>query len=146
MGRKIHGIVVALCLAGAAGAGAMWQPRGVPVGDIEVWGTMHPESRTVSGALRVHVKTPIGRIPMTGRARARYRCDATYGGTLEYSTLVRIFAALKGVDLVSEADGVVRLLKEWNCLAPPAAYRGAVQIQDTVLTGFLLLGEDSIRL
>lgn len=147
-GRKrwMTGLIVPTFLASMTIAGTMLDMQGVPVGDVEVWGTMNPTQRAVLGALRVHVKTPFGRIPITARATATYDCSATFGGALRYSALVRFLARLKGVDLVSQADGAVELLYPWDCAAPPAEFSGRVVIRDTVLTGFLRLGADSIPL
>lgn len=130
----------------AAATGIATQGKGVPVGDVEVWGTVDSAHRAVEGALRVHVRTPFGRIPITGHARATYACDASFGGALSYGALVRFFASLRRVDLVSQADGAIHLPYPWECDAPPHTFRGRVDIQDTVLVGFLRLGDDSIPL
>lgn len=133
-------------VASAVATAAVEPGRGVPVGDVEVWGTVDSARREVTGALRVHVRTPFGRIPITGRARATYACDASFGGTLSYGAFVRLLASLRRVDLVSEADGGIEMLHPWECDAPPRAFRGRVEIRDTVLVGFLQLGPDSIPL
>lgn len=144
--RWMTGLAVPTLLASMTIAGTVIDMKGVPVGDVEVWGTMNPTSRAVDGALRVHVKTPLGRIPITGHATATYDCSAKFGGALRYSALVRFLARLKNVDLVSQADGAIELLYPWDCAAPPRDFSGRVVIRDTVLTGFLRLGEDSIPL
>lgn len=144
--RRVVGLAVPALLSSMTVAGALTEVRAVPVGDIEVWGALSPEAREVAGAMLVHVKTPIGRIPITGRAHARYDCDATFSGALRYSGLVRLFARLKGVSLVTRAEGAVEHRLSWACATPPDSFRGRVSIRDTILTGFLRIGGDSIPL
>ena len=144
--RRVLGLAFPAIVMSLAGVVVATQMKGVPVGDVEVWGTTSPGHREVEGALRVHVRTPFGRIPITGRARATYDCNATFGGALHYGALVRLLAHLQGVDLVSQADGAIELPYAWDCASPPHAFRGRVVIQDSVLSGFLRLGEDSIPL
>lgn len=144
--RRVLGMAIPAMLVSLAGVGAATQFKGVSVGDVEVWGTTRPERREVDGALRVHVRTPFGRIPITGHARAAYTCNATFDGTLQYGALVRLFAHIKGVDLVSQADGAIEFPVPWDCESPPREFRGQAVIRDSVLDGFLRLGEDSIPL
>jgi hypothetical protein len=126
--------------------GAVAVGGGVPVGDVEVWGALRPTQQQVEGALRVHVRTPLGRVPITGRANATYTCNASFIGSLHYGPIVRLLAHFKHVDLVSKAEGAVVLPDEWDCRAAPAGFSGRVTIHDSVLTGFLRLDDDSIPL
>lgn len=118
----------------------------IPLKDVDVRGAVHPVSREVKGIVATAVHIPFGQLRVKGRARASYGCDATFSGTISYGGLVRFFARLKDVSLVTVLDGSIESPEAWSCDVPADSLRGHFSLRDSVLTGHLHFGGDSITM
>jgi hypothetical protein len=116
----------------------------VPVREVELRGHLG-DARRIDAEIRVLLATPFGRIPVTGHVRGAYQCDATFRGDISYGPIIRLIARIRRFDLVSELDGRVNPGEEWRCeLMPADSVRGAATIEETRLSGWIRIGEDSI--
>jgi hypothetical protein len=116
----------------------------IRVGMIEAEGVVRPQSREVTGTVTTAVHTTFGNVPVTGHLHARYRCDATFSGTLRYGRVVRLLARVRGATLVNVAEGRIEMRETWNCLAGPDHFAGNFMLRDSVLTGHLSFRSTSV--
>jgi hypothetical protein len=118
----------------------------VPMREVVLLGIMRPEQREVSAQVIATIGTPIGNIPIRGRILLRVACAGTFRGTITYHPMVRFFARLKGVDLISDVDGAIEPQHVESCATLPAdSIRGKALVEKTHLRGALSLAGDSVR-
>lgn len=104
------------------------QPKPVAMRDVALKGVIDPETRALAGTVVAVIGMPIGRVSITGQLRARIACDGTFIGTVSYSRIVRIFAALKRTDLVTQLDGsIVDTLQVTQAQSSPMLGSSVVQ-------------------
>ncbi len=97
------------------------QAKPVPMRDVSLNGSIDPTARAFVGKVVAVIGTPIGRIPITGNVSARVTCTGTFSGYISYSRIVRVFAALKRVDLVTQLDGaILDSLPDLDAVVPAA--------------------------
>lgn len=134
-------LVVAPCLV-LAGDDAQ---KPVPMRDVAIRGAATGASRQVKLVLEARIGTPFGRVPINGHVKLGYDCDAAFRGTISYHPVVRLFAKLKGVDLITVLRGGVRLEEGRECPAMEVReIRGRADVQATQLSGWLLFDGDSL--
>ncbi len=116
----------------------------VPMKDVEIQATLHPVSREVNAVIRVAVSTPVGRIPVSGHGRLKYSCDGLFRGSMSYNPIVRFFAKLKGVALVTALDGKMVTTEPIDCNASlTRTLVGRADVDSTLMKGWIKLGSDS---
>jgi hypothetical protein len=115
--------------------------------DVEIRGLLKPDARQALAELRAYVATPLGRIPVSGYARLRYTCDGRFSGTVEYSTIVRLLARLKGVALVRSMHGSVTFDYPPACTyGPELVLAGVARTDSFEVRGYIRAATDSIGL
>ena len=118
----------------------------VPMREVTLLGVMRPEPREVSAQIIATIGTPIGKIPIRGKLFMRVACAGTFRGTISYHPMVRFFARIKGVDLISDLDGAIAPLQAETCAALTAdSIHGKAVVEKTQLRGALSLAGDSVR-
>lgn len=117
----------------------------VSMKNVELQATLRPESREIEAIIRVAVATPIGRIPVSGHGQLRYDCEGVFSGTMSYNPIVRFFARLKGVALVTAMDGRIVTAEPIDCSATsPHTMTGRADVDSTLMSGWVTLDRDSI--
>lgn len=118
----------------------------VPMREVTLLGLMRPEQREVSAQIIATIGTPIGNIPIRGKIFMRVACAGTFRGTISYHPMVRFFARLKGVDLISDVDGAIEPQQVGACATLTAdSIRGKAMVEKTQLRGAVRLADDSVR-
>jgi hypothetical protein len=118
----------------------------IAVEQLELRARIEPVAREVTGTIGTAVKLPVGSIPVSGRGRVRYRCDGTFDGAVRYGWLVRLAARLKHVELVTRIGGEIDDDGQWRCGLAADTLVGHFEVRDTLLTGWVRSGADSIPL
>lgn len=132
------------CLALTNGEG---DPQPVPMRDVTIRGSAQAEAKEVKLVVQAAIGTPIGRIPINGHIRLRYDCSSEFTATVSYHALVRFFAKLKHVDLITAMDGRVQLEGQESSECPVMAVQqivGRAEVEATQLSGWLKLDGDSL--
>ena len=76
----------------------------------------------------------------------RLECNGSIRGTISYNPLVRFFARLKRVDLVTDLDGAVVRDSTAACVNLPAdSIHGTAMVERTELRGAVRVAGDSVR-
>lgn len=117
----------------------------VSMKNVEMEAVFRPETRVIEAVLRVAVATPIGKIPVTGHGILHYMCDGTFHGTMSYNPIVRFFARLKGVALVTALDGRLASTEPFDC--SPTRVRiltGRANVDSTLMSGWVKIDSDSV--
>ena len=116
----------------------------VPMRDVRIRGEAASERR-VTAVLEARIGTPIGKIPINGHLQLTYDCSSSFSGTISYHPIVRFFAKLKHVDLITVVRGGVELDGPSSCPAMVVReIRGAAVVDTTQLSGWLLFDTDSL--
>jgi hypothetical protein len=122
------------------------QPKSVAMRDVALKGVIDPQTRALAGTVVAVIGMPISRVSITGQLRARIACDGTFTGTVSYSRTVRIFAALKRTDLVTQLDGsIVDTLQVTQAQSSPMLGSSVVQPAAIELSFALLRAEPLCR-
>jgi hypothetical protein len=117
----------------------------VAMKNVEIRATLRPDNREVDATIRVAVATPIGRIPVSGRGQLHYDCEGLFSGTMSYNPVVRFFARLKGVALVTAMDGRFITAKPIDCTASaPRAMNGRADVDSTLMRGWITIDSDTV--
>lgn len=124
----------------------------VPMRDVSIRGSAVAApgggGGTVDLVIQSVIGTPIGRIPISGHMRLVYDCDAAFRGRMSYNPIVRLFAKIKGVDLIRTVNGRLESddAARAECPALQAAnIVGAAKTDSMTLSGFVRLDQDSVR-
>jgi hypothetical protein len=118
----------------------------VPMRDLALRGAITPAVRSVEGVARATIGMPFGRVGINANVHMKYGCDAAFSGTVTYSRVVRFFAKLKGVDLVTQLDGQVKSDQALDCQSSVIdSLVGAVVVDTTLMSGWLKTGQDSLH-
>lgn len=99
--------------------------------------------RELRGTIGTSVSTPLGALPVSGRAVVTHSCDGTFAGVVRYSFLVRLGARLKKIALVSAIDGRVTPAPA-DCTFSGGPLSGQFQISDSSVTGSIRASADSL--
>jgi len=118
----------------------------IDLDDVAMRGWIEPSAHAVVATIGTAVRLPVGRIRVTGHARVQYRCDGTFDGTVHYAWPVRVAARIKGVELATQLAGEAHVGDGSECQVAANAFAGRFAIRDTVLAGYLRMGNDSIAL
>lgn len=127
-------------------APAVASAKTVPMRDVTMSGVLNPERRELSAVVVAAIGTPLGRIPIRGNIRVQLECRGAFHGTISYHPVVRFFARVKGVDLITALDGAIVDPTDDGCVALALdTLRGTATVERTELQGTLVLRGDSIR-
>lgn len=128
----------------AAGNAASQTP--VSMKNVELYATVKSETREVEAVIRVAVATPIGKIPVSGHGALKYNCAGSFSGTMSYNPIVRFFARLKGVALVTALDGRLVTGEPVDCSsASQTTFVGRADVDSTLMKGWIKMGVDSVN-
>jgi hypothetical protein len=100
--------------------------------------------RELRGTIGTSVSTPLGALPVSGRAVVTHECDGTFAGVVRYSFLIRLGARLKKIALVSAIDGRVTVPAPADCTLSGGPLSGQFQISDSTITGSIRASADSL--
>lgn len=113
--------------------------------NVELHATLNAHTREVQAMIRVAVATPIGKIPVNGHGTLKYNCAGSFSGTMSYNPIVRFFAKIKGVALVTALDGDFVSADRVDCSsALVRTLTGRADVDSTVMKGWVKLGADSV--
>jgi hypothetical protein len=117
----------------------------VPMKNIELHATLTPHTREVDATIRVAVSTPVGRIPVSGHGRLQYNCAGAFSGTMSYNPIVRFFARIKGVGLVTALDGHIVSEGPVDCSSSHVrTFIGSADVDSTLMKGWIKMAGDSV--
>lgn len=121
----------------------------VPMRDVTIRGSAagSPQGGTVSLVVRATIGTPLGRIPINSYMRLSYDCAAEFRGRMSYHPLVRVFAKVKGMDLIRTVNGRIESDSAGAGACPGQTVgqiAGAARVDAMMLSGFLRLDGDSV--
>lgn len=117
----------------------------VPMRDVAIRGEASGAVRQVKVVLEARIGTPIGKVPINGHLRLEYDCESAFSGTISYNPIVRLFAKIKGVDLITVVKGAVEVEEGESCPAMDVRMiRGRAQVDTTQLSGLILFDGDSL--
>jgi len=134
-----------VCVGVTAGA-LLVQPKAVPMRDITLSGIVDPERRSMAATVVAAIGTPIGKIPIRGNLQLRIDCAGAFAGTISYHPMVRLFARIKRVDLVTELDGAIVRDALADCTSLSSdTVRGTAVVEKTELRGGLRMAADSVH-
>ena len=120
--------------------------KAVPMREVVVLGVMRPEPREVSAHVIATIGTLIGNIPIRGKILVHVACEGTFRGKISYHPMVRFFARLKGVDLISDLDGSIAPPRVNSCATLTAdSIHGKAVVERRQLRGAVMLAGDSVR-
>ncbi|MEK7401199.1 MAG: hypothetical protein AABZ80_02430 [Gemmatimonadota bacterium] len=137
--------ILAFALPGMAMSGDDTQRRTVPMKDVAIRGSAVAATRAIALVVQSVIGTPIGRIPVNARMRLTYDCQSRFTGAVTYHPLVRLFAKIKGVDLVAHMQGSVSQEGGGDCpLMDAPDIQGRAKADATEMSGFIWLGRDSL--
>ncbi|MFN8582839.1 MAG: hypothetical protein U0163_17925 [Gemmatimonadaceae bacterium] len=137
---------ILLLLGWGAAAALRPQSRAVSARSLGVRASIDTSAYRIRGAITAAVRTPLGAIPITGHVQAQYDCAAHIYGAVSYNPIVRLFARIKGVGLVSRLHASVSPVVGSGCAAFPDSLRGEVSINDTLVTGHIRVGSEVVVL
>lgn len=100
--------------------------------------------RELHGTIGTSVSTPLGALPVSGRAVVTHSCDGTFAGVVRYSFLIRLGARLKKIALVSAIEGRVTVPAPADCTLSDGPLSGQFQISDSTITGLISASADSL--
>ena len=113
--------------------------------NVELHATVNAQTREIEALIRVAVATPIGKIPVSGHGALKYNCAWSFAGTMSYNPLVRFFAKLKGVALVTALDGEIVTSDPVDCSSSEIrTLIGRADVDSTLMKGWIKLGVDSV--
>ena len=121
----------------------------VPMRDVTIRGSAagSGEGGTVSLVVQATIGTPLGRIPINSHMRLSYDCAAEFRGRMSYHPLVRVFARVKGMDLIRTVSGRIESDSAGTSACPGQTIgqiSGAARVDAMTLSGFLRLDGDSV--
>lgn len=117
----------------------------VSMKNVELQATMHSDTREIDAVIRVAVATPIGRIPVSGHGQLKYDCAGAFSGTMSYNPIVRFFAKVNGVALVTALDGNIVTPDPVDCnSATVRRLVGRADVDSTLMKGWIKLADDSV--
>ena len=117
----------------------------VSMKNVELYATVTGENRQVEAIVRVAVATPIGKIPVSGHGQLKYNCTGSFSGTMSYNPIVRFFAKIKGVALVTAMDGQLVSAEPVDCSATlRRTFVGRADVDSTAMKGWIKMGADSV--
>lgn len=117
----------------------------VSVKNVEMEALFRPQTRAVEAVLKVAVATPIGKIPVSGHGKLHYKCDGSFRGTMSYNRIVRFFARLKGIALVTALDGRIFTDEPMDCSGSQVhALIGRAHVDSTLMSGWVKIEGDSV--
>jgi hypothetical protein len=139
---KINQVALALGLSGPAAIDAQTP---VSMKNVEMQATLHADTRQIDAVIRVAIATPIGKIPVSGHGKLEYSCAGTFTGTMAYNPIVRFFAKIKGVALVTALDGHVVTVEPVDCTSSLVRKLvGRADVDSTLMKGWIKMGADSV--
>ena len=100
--------------------------------------------REVRGTIGTSVSTPLGALPVSGRAVVTHSCDGTFAGVVRYSFLIRLGARLKKIALVSAIDGRMAVPLPEDCILSGGPISGQFQVSDSTISGSIHASADSL--
>lgn len=116
----------------------------IRIEQIVIHGQVHPVTREVRGTITTDVRIPFGKVPVTGQARVRYGCNAHFSGTLDYGSVVRVLARMKGVALVSVMEGRLDSRESWDCRSAPGDFTARFSLRETAIAGHVVSNGSSV--
>lgn len=122
-------------------------PAQTPVAmkNVELQATLRAQTREIDAVIRVSVATPIGRIPVSGHGVLKYNCAGSFSGTMSYNPIVRFFAKIKGVKLVTALDGEIKHTDPIDCSSTLVrTLAGMADVDSTLMKGWIKMGSDSV--
>lgn len=132
----------ALAIAFATGAEAQ---TAVPMRNAELQATLNSGTRQIDAVIRVAVSTPIGKIPVSGHGALQYNCAGSFSGKMSYNPIVRFFAKIKGVGLVTALDGHIVTSDPVDCASSLVrTLNGRADVDSTVMKGWIKMVGDSV--
>jgi hypothetical protein len=127
------------------GAASVSAQTPVSMKNVELQATLNAQTREIEALIRVGISTPIGRIPVSGHGALRYNCAGSFSGTMSYNPIVRLFAKIKGVALVTALDGEIVTADPVDCSsALVRTLTGMADVDSTVMKGWIKMGSDSV--
>ncbi len=140
-------MVILRAVGGAVATLALLSQRApVPMRDVSLSGVVNPAARSMAARVTAAIGTPFGKVPIHGNLHVRIDCAGAFAGTISYHAVVRFFARLKRVDLVTELDGTIERDQAGDCIVLSAdTLRGAAVVEKTELRGGLRLATDSVH-
>lgn len=136
-------VAASMLLVLAAGAAAGQTP--VSMKNVDLEATMKTQTREINAVIRVAVATPIGKIPVSGHGKLHYDCVGRFSGTMSYNPIVRFFAKLKGVALVTAMDGHIVSADPVNCSSSLVrTLTGRADVDSTLMKGWIKIAGDSV--
>lgn len=115
-----------------------------PVEKLTIRAEMSAPLGEVRGTIGTSVSTPLGALPVSGRAVVTHSCDGAFAGVVSYSFLIRLGARLKRIALVSAIDGRLAPSARAGCTLAGGPLSGQFQINDSTITGSVLASADSL--
>lgn len=113
--------------------------------NAELHATLNAETRQIDAVIRVAVSTPIGRIPVNGHGVLQYNCTGSFSGRMSYNPIVRFFAKIKGVALVTALDGHIVTAEPVDCTSSLVRTLTArAEVDATVIKGWIKMEGDSV--
>jgi hypothetical protein len=126
-------------------AGAAVAQTPVSMKNVELHATLNAQTREIEALIRVAVATPIGKIPVSGHGALKYNCAGSFSGTMSYNPIVRFFAKIKGVALVTALDGEIMTADPVDCSSSQVrTLTGRADVDSTLMKGWIKLGTDSV--
>jgi len=119
-------------------------PTRISLDDVELRGRLEPVVRHITARIGTTVHVPFGSIDVSGHVSAQYECTGAFSGTVTYSRVIRVLAAIKHVTLVSSVSGRAEPGVEFDCDAPRDSIGGDFHIRDSVLTGLVRYGSERL--
>ncbi len=133
-------LTFAVALGNSAGA-----QTPVSMKNVDLQATIHSRTRAIDAVIRVAVATPIGRIPVSGHGALKYNCAGYFSGTMSYNPIVRLFAKIKGVALVTALDGRIVTVDPVDCTsALVRTLTGRADVDSTDMKGWIKMAGDSV--
>ena len=130
---------------GLSGGGVVRAQTAVPMKNVEMHATLRAATREVDAVIRVAISTPIGRIPVSGYGKLKYDCDGVFSGSMTYNPIVRFFARIKGVALVTALDGQVITADPVDCTSSTERkLLGKAEVDSTIMKGWIKMSGDSV--
>lgn len=113
--------------------------------NVEIQATVYSATREIDAVIRVAVATPIGKIPVSGHGQLRYDCTGAFSGTMSYNPVVRFFARIKGIALVTAMDGNIVSTDPVACNSSDVQMLfGRADVDSTLMKGWIKLATDSV--
>lgn len=119
--------------------------RRVPMRDVSIRGSATAATREVALVVQTVIASRLGRFAVNARMHLTYDCRSHFTGTVAYHPLVRLFARIKRLDLITRVVGSVEAAGATGCPALDVKdIHGGAKAEATELAGYVWLGRDSL--